>query len=116
MFVPFVPTAPASGSPRAQELARRIIELIRNYRQQHPDTSAFDVQAALRIARMEAGAARPLKLILLIVLGLLVLGGFFAMRLFENGGSDGPFGGIVFAGIILIAIAAIAIIAIKNQQ
>ena len=116
MFVPFVPVTPASGSPRAQELARRIVELIRTYRQQHPDTSALDVQGALRIARIEAGGGARLKAVLVVLVGLIALGGFFALRLFENGGGDGPFGGIALTGVILIAIVAIAVIVIKNQQ
>ena len=76
MFVPvIIPTQ--SASPHAQEMGRRIVALIRDYRLQHQDSGSTDVHVALRIAAAEAGGSarrRPLVILAAMIAFLLLAG------------------------------------------
>lgn len=74
----YVPTPPTTASPRVRELAHRIVEVVRNFRQNYPDLTGSEISQALTLARTEirseVGGLTPQKLIAVLVAGLLVLG------------------------------------------
>jgi hypothetical protein len=81
--MPFVPVVPASPpSPRAQELGRRLSEVVENFRREHSDMSGTEIRQAMRLAMGGVGV-RPRALILGVVLGLLAFG-FLALLLFRH--------------------------------
>ncbi len=80
-FIPSSVTPPAS--PRARELAQKLITAIRDFRQQHPDASEREVFAALRLASISAqprtrgnwgGVAMALMVVAMLLVGLAVFG------------------------------------------
>ena len=115
-FVPIVPGRSTHASPNAEELNRRIQKLIREYQQNHPDTSQADVAHALRLAQMSSGGSSMQKPMLLLVLGiLLLLGGVSAfLGVGLRGGSGQPLTMYMIAGIIVVV--GLKVVIIKAQR
>jgi hypothetical protein len=73
-FVPIVFIPPPPPSPRAQELARRLAELIEQFRSEHPDASGAEVRQALQLAAPRSASAQGVMVATLLLTGLLLLG------------------------------------------
>jgi hypothetical protein len=73
-FVPIIVIPPPPPSPRAQELARRISELIEQFRREHPGASGMEVRQALQLASPRSEAAQRLLVATVLGTALLVLG------------------------------------------
>lgn len=76
MYVPSTP--PPQTSPRVRELAQRITEVIRSFRQSHPDLALLEIRQAAQIAlatiRGEMrGASFDAGRLLPTILGVVVL-------------------------------------------
>jgi hypothetical protein len=89
----YVPTTPATQTtPRVRELAQRITDVVRSYRQSHPDLSLAEIRQSAQLAmaaiRAEVrGGAFDVSRLVPAILGvlLLLLGlGIFMGRQPEN--------------------------------
>jgi hypothetical protein len=111
-FVPIVPAGPSQASPNAQELGRRIVALIQEYQQNHPDTSRTDVRQALKIAELSVGAGfRGNPALIAIIVAVLLLG--LLMGFLHSAGSfdpDGKLPMIAVLGVIVLVIGVVAAI------
>ncbi|KPJ61566.1 MAG: hypothetical protein AMJ46_00165 [Latescibacteria bacterium DG_63] len=97
--MPFVPvTPPPPPSPRAQELGRRLREVIDNFRREHPDMTGTEISQAMGLAMRGAGSRRQ-ALLIGVVLALLALG-FLAFFLFRR--QSGEEGQTVILPIIVV--------------
>lgn len=109
MFVPvFIPTQYAS--PHAQEMGRRIAALIRDYRLQHQDASATDVDFALRIAAAEEGGRarrRPIVMMVAMIVAMIIAGLLMFVR---SGEGEPTFIILVLAGLIVVTLAVLMLI------
>jgi hypothetical protein len=72
-FIPII--APTSTqrppSPRARELARKVSEVIEQYRREHRSTTETDIDQALRLAAPAHNVGR-LPMLVAVILGLMV--------------------------------------------
>jgi hypothetical protein len=69
LFVPYVP--PQHPSPRAEELARRLKDVIDQYSSLHPDLSAEDIRQAAQLAAASRGQDK--RVVVAAVVGALAL-------------------------------------------
>jgi predicted nuclease with RNAse H fold len=114
MYAPSAP--PQHTSPRVRELAQRVTEVIRSYRQSHPDMGLAEIRQAIRLslttlrAEIRGGAVDAAK-VLPVVLGVavLLLGlGLFMAR--QQGDSEQyvTMAVAVAVGIIAVLVAFVA--------
>lgn len=115
MFVPIVPTPTPPPSPRAQELGRRISDLVEQFRLEQPDAKNAEIHQALALAAKGVGSAAPVAALVAVTLGLLVAG-FVAFFVVARSGDGLGYGSPVIlpvliggALIVLVAGAAIAL-------
>jgi hypothetical protein len=107
LFVPFIP--PQASSPRAQELARKVEETITQFRQQHPDMSAFEVRSALRQARCAAGVSPRGPLLAFAIAAAIAVG--LSLQLFQRHATpEAPAGAGQGANPWMLPTLAIAIV------
>ena len=115
-FVPIVPATLPQASPNAQELGRRIVVMIREYQQNHPDTSRTDVRQALKIAELSTGEmARNRAVVIAIVVVLLLLAllvGFMRSAGSFAPGSRWP----MIAAAVLIFVALGVVLLIRSSR
>jgi hypothetical protein len=111
-FVPIVPTGSSQASPNAQELGRRLVALIREYQQNHPDTGRTDVRQALKIAELSTGAAlRGNTALIAIIIAVLLVGllvGFLQSAGSFDPGSQLPM--IALVGVVVVVLGVVAAI------
>lgn len=69
-FVPII-VPPPQPSPRAQELSRRVSEVVERFRREHPDMSASEIRQALSMASMRNGSSRAV--LIAVLLGTIAL-------------------------------------------
>jgi hypothetical protein len=110
----FIPVVQAPPSPRAEELGRRIADLVQEYESANHPLSNLELSQALQLARGKVRPdARPGAQVALVagLLGLLLavgLGVFVSQR-----NSPGMFEGIpwiaVSIGVLLVVLAGVAI-------
>lgn len=108
----FIPTYVASmPSPRAQELARQLAEVIRQYRSSHPDLSAIEVQQAFGLATTEAGpaASASRRAVVGIALGAAIFAGALVAVLAGRQGSPPAVVMLSLAILIMLVLAMLAI-------
>lgn len=84
MIVPIIITPPPEPSQRARDLSELIIQLVNDYKIEDPKTNDLDVNQALALASQKLrgeGSATAARILILsaLVLGIAVLGIFFAM-------------------------------------
>jgi len=73
MFVPMA--TPSQASAAAMELGQRLVNVIEEYRRQHPGMTDEDIRLALRIASQHsAGASQRIRMLTILTIGLLVAG------------------------------------------
>ena len=70
-FVPVAPPQPPS--PRAQELGRRLGEVVEKFRREHPDLTGTEIRQAMGLATGGMGA-KSVALLVALALGLLAAG------------------------------------------
>ena len=68
---------PAPPSPLAQELGRRITELIDQFSRENPGLSAVEIHQGLQLAAKQRGTSRAMALVLALLIGLLLSGVLF---------------------------------------
>ena len=73
-IVPVTTYVPPPPSPLAQELGRRISELIDQFQRENPGLSAVDIRRALQLAATQRGSNRAMAVGLALLVGLLLLG------------------------------------------
>jgi hypothetical protein len=73
-YIPVTPHIPQPPSPVAQELGRRIGELIDQYSIENPGLSTIEIQQALQIAAQQRGTNRAMATVLALLIGLILLG------------------------------------------
>lgn len=115
----FVPMQHAQITPRAEELARRINEVITSFQSTHPDLSGAELQQALMRAAMTAGpggsgGSSQRAVVVAAGVGLVALLGVTLLVAERDGGGDKPWPVIA----ILVAVLAIvaAILAIRRSS
>jgi len=69
-FVPII-VPPPQPSPRSQELSRRVGELVEQFRREHPEMNASEIDQALSMASTRAGSTKALRVALLLGVALL---------------------------------------------
>jgi anti-sigma factor RsiW len=89
----YVPGTPSTPSATAQSLGARIAELVREFRQSHPDAGAADVEQAFEVARStlrsELPTGRRSPAFATGVAAAVALAGVFtALQLFPGWGAD----------------------------
>lgn len=110
-FVPFIPPD-QSSSARAQELGRRIREVIENFRREHPDLKVREIQQAMRIALM--GASASSKSAALLLLGAVAaIGGLFVFFFSYGGENEGRLPVIAIA--VLVAFIGLVFVKLRNR-
>ena len=77
-FIPVV--TPPPPSPRAQELARRVSDLVRQARLEQPGINDTDVRQALQLVAAESGRSQ-LIVTKLVLVGIALLGLFLVLYL-----------------------------------
>jgi hypothetical protein len=105
-FVPFIPPR-QSSSARAQELGRRISEVIETFRREHPDLRVREIQEAMRLALLGARAGSQSMAILLGVT-LAVMGGLFFFFMSFGGAKESHLP-TVMIGVLIAFIALVAV-------
>ena len=87
VYIPVVPIVPqAPPSPEAEDLGKKIAELVRLMRQENPRIGAQDVRVGLSLAeqnlRPEIGGSPATKWLLIVALlvGMVILGVFVATQ------------------------------------
>ncbi len=107
-FVPVIPVTETPPSPTTQELAGRLAETIREFKQTHPGTKPEEIKHALRLA--SAGHTKPVAAgLAAVVLGLLFAAGL-AVFMYARGGSFDP-SSPAFP-MILIALVVMALLGV----
>ena len=78
-YVPVTPYIPPPPSPLAQELGRRITELIDQFSRENPGLSAVEIRQGLQLAAKQRCTGRAMALVLALLIGLLLFGvlGFY---------------------------------------
>ena len=113
VYIPIVPVAPtAPPSPEAQDLGKKIAELVRLMRQENPKIGPQDVRQGLSLAKQDlrpeiggCGAKRALVVALLV--GTMVLGAFVAKT--QGQGLDMPWM-IIAIGALVMVLAGVAVL------
>jgi hypothetical protein len=89
----FVPSGFPFSSPASKELAKKLMETIREYQQTHSELSTFEIRNALRIARRDAGTSPVERVLSLALVAAALLVGLVVFFLQNDrpasGGSDG---------------------------
>jgi hypothetical protein len=110
----FVPTPPLP-SPEAEDLGLQIADLVRLYREEHPEIGRHEVDQAFALARRSLregtpdAAARPLAISL--ILGLAFAAGLAVLLL--RGANVGP--NFVLMVVIALIAAGLAVITIVRR-
>ena len=73
-YIPVTVHVPQPPSPLAQELGRRIGELIDQFSSNNPGLSTIEIQQALQIAAQQRGTNRAMATVLVLLIGLILLG------------------------------------------
>ena len=73
-YIPVTVHVPQPPSPLAQELGRRIGDLIEQFSGENPGLSALEVQQALQIAAQQRGTSRAMATVMALLIGMLLLG------------------------------------------
>lgn len=113
----FIPTAhfvphPPPPSPRAQELGRRLAEVVDAFRAEHPDLEGEEVRQALQLARGWGGAgARTMLPIVAALLAVLVALGLLLFRSGADGGTP-----ILFPAAMMLVVLMVVVMLVLRRR
>lgn len=109
-FVPVV-VSPSPPSPRAEQLGQRLAEVIRQYREQFPETSGLELRQALRIALLRAGGGNraPARLVAL-ALALAAAAGLLGVALARPRAGGPSWMLALVVGVLLVGIGLVALV------
>ncbi len=108
----FVPTPSTPPSARVQELATRLADIVRQFRQSYTDLSSSEVDQALNLARAQLGSgleAQKQRMLIAVLLGVLVMGLGFALLFFRANSTGRDLSPMlpIFIGAIIIGVLAV---------
>lgn len=114
-YVPIVPVTPAAPSPRARELADRLVDVLLEYEGLHPSLTNEEVRQAMQITvqktRPRASMTAPA---VAFGLGILLLGGVAAF--YFGGGASTARVALLPIVAATIAVAAVgALVAVLRR-
>jgi len=109
----YVPGTPSTPSATAQSLGARIAELIREFRQSHPDAGAADVEQAFEVARSTLRPELPTgprsQAVAAAVAAAVALAGVAAALLLFPDGAAGALPMIAIGALVLGILVALVV-------
>lgn len=109
----YVPGTPSTPSATAQSLGARIADLIREFRQSHPDAGSADVEQAFEVARSTLRSELPTgprsQAVVAAVAAAVALAGVAAALLLFPDGAAGALPMVAIGGLVLGILAALVV-------
>ncbi len=109
-FVPVIPATETPPSPNTQELAGKLSETIREFRQSHPGTKPEEIQHALKLASAGYGSSIT-KALAVVGLGLLLASGL-GLFMFARGSDfdpSAPAFPMIFVALVVLGLLGVMV-------